>query len=129
MDNSMCQNTSKIASKFAKRHLSRLSHPPYSTDINCCDFCLFSLLKGIFKDHEFSSSEQIQEAITKVRTISVLRTCAASSRSGSPALSASLRLEESIFINQTEWNSKSCEIMEIGRGRGLFLSPVADRSY
>jgi hypothetical protein len=86
------------------------------------------MLKGIFKDREFSSSEQIQEAITRVRTISVLRTCAASSNIGWPAFPASLRLEDSIFINKTEWNSKSCDIMEIERGRGLFLPPVLDKS-
>jgi hypothetical protein len=66
MDNSMCHNGSKITSKFAKHHLSRMPHPPSSSDMTPCDCWLFGLLKGIFKDREFSSSDQIEEAITQV---------------------------------------------------------------
>jgi hypothetical protein len=66
MDNSMYLNGSKITSTFAKHYLSRMPQPPYSPDMSPCDFWLFSLLKGIFKDREFSSSEQIEKAITHV---------------------------------------------------------------
>jgi hypothetical protein len=38
MDNSLCHNGSKITSKFAKHHFSRMPHPPDSPDIRPCDF-------------------------------------------------------------------------------------------
>jgi histone-lysine N-methyltransferase SETMAR len=66
MNNSMCENGSKIISTFAKHHLLRMPHPPDSPDISPCDCWLFGLLKRIFKDREFSSSEQVEEAITPV---------------------------------------------------------------
>jgi hypothetical protein len=63
MDNSMCQNGAKITSEFQKHHLARMPHPPDSPDINPCDFRLFGMLKGILKDREFVSSEEIEVAI------------------------------------------------------------------
>jgi hypothetical protein len=62
----MCHNCPRITSEFAKHHLSRKLHPPDSPDISPCDFWLFGLLKGILKNREFSSSEQIEEAITQM---------------------------------------------------------------
>jgi histone-lysine N-methyltransferase SETMAR len=56
----------KTGIKFETHHLSRLPHPPYSPDINPCDFLLFELLKGVLKYHQFNSSNEIEEAITKV---------------------------------------------------------------
>jgi hypothetical protein len=64
MDNSMCHNGSKVESKFGKHGLLRIPHPSYSPDISLCDFWLFGLLKGILMDHEFTSSDEIEEAIT-----------------------------------------------------------------
>jgi hypothetical protein len=64
MDNSTCHNGSKVASKFEQHHIFGLPHPPYSPDISPCDFWLFGLLKGIMKDGEFRSHEEIEEAIT-----------------------------------------------------------------
>jgi hypothetical protein len=52
-----------VASKFEQHHIFRLPHPPYSPDIIPCDFWLFGLLKGITKDREFHSHEEIEEAI------------------------------------------------------------------
>jgi hypothetical protein len=64
MDNSTSHNVSKVASKFEQRHIFRLPHTPYSPDISPCDFWLFGLLKGIMKDGECHSHEEIEEAIT-----------------------------------------------------------------
>jgi hypothetical protein len=67
MDDSMCHNGSKVALKFEKHHIFRLPHPLYSPDISPCDFWLFGLLKGIMKDREFHSHDEIEEAITGAR--------------------------------------------------------------
>jgi histone-lysine N-methyltransferase SETMAR len=64
MDHSTCHIESKVASKFGQHHIFRLPHPPYSPDISPYDFWLFRLLKGIMKDGEFYSHEEIEEAIT-----------------------------------------------------------------
>jgi hypothetical protein len=66
MDNSIYHNESKVASKFKKHHVSRLPHQLYSPDINHCDSCPFGMLKEVLKDCEFNSSDEIEEAITKV---------------------------------------------------------------
>jgi histone-lysine N-methyltransferase SETMAR len=55
-----------VASKFEKHHVSRLSHPSYSPDISPCDFWLFGILKGVLKDREPNSSNEIEEAIVRV---------------------------------------------------------------
>jgi hypothetical protein len=60
IDNSMCHN----GSKFDKHHIARLPHPLYSPDLSPCDFWLFGLLKGIPKDREFHSHDEIEEAMT-----------------------------------------------------------------
>jgi hypothetical protein len=36
------------------------------TTVRSYDFRLFGMLKGILKDHEFNSSDEIEEAITTV---------------------------------------------------------------
>jgi hypothetical protein len=64
MDNSMCHNGSKVVSKCDKHHIARLPHPPYSPDLNPCDFWLFGMLKGILKDREFYLHDEIEGAIT-----------------------------------------------------------------
>jgi hypothetical protein len=55
-----------VAPKFEQHHIFRLPHPPYSPDISPCDFWLFALFKGMIKDREFHSHEEIEEAITVV---------------------------------------------------------------
>jgi hypothetical protein len=66
VDNSMCHNGSKVASKFKKYHISRLLHPPYSPGISARDFWFFGMLKRILNGCESNSSDEIEEAITKV---------------------------------------------------------------
>jgi hypothetical protein len=60
----MCYNESKGVSKFDKHHIARLPRPPYSPDLNPCDFWLFGMLKGILKDRDFHSHDEIKEVIT-----------------------------------------------------------------
>jgi hypothetical protein len=62
MDTSMWHTGAKITSEFQKHHLARMPHPPYSPDISPCDFWLFGMLKGILKDRELVSSEEIEVA-------------------------------------------------------------------
>jgi hypothetical protein len=66
MDNSMCHNGANITSEFQKHHLARMPHPSDSPDISPCGFWLFGMLKGIRKDREFVSSEEIEVAIADV---------------------------------------------------------------
>jgi hypothetical protein len=40
-----------------------LPHQPYSPNLSPCDFRLFGMLKGILKDQEFHSHDEIEEAI------------------------------------------------------------------
>jgi hypothetical protein len=66
IDNSMYHNGSKIEPKFRTHHLFRMPHPPYWPDISPCQFRLFGILKGILKDRELTSSDEIKEAIPNV---------------------------------------------------------------
>jgi hypothetical protein len=63
-DNSICHNGSKVVSKFDKHHIARLPHPHYSPDLSPDNFWLFEMLKGILKDREFHSHDEIEQAIT-----------------------------------------------------------------
>jgi hypothetical protein len=64
----MCHNASKVVLKFDKHHIARSPHPPYSRDLSPCDFWLFGMLKGILKDREFHSHDEIEKAITMAWT-------------------------------------------------------------
>jgi hypothetical protein len=68
MNNSLCPNGLKVASKFDRHHISRLLQQPHLPDIDRCDCWLFGIgiLKGILKDGEFNSKDEIEEAIMKV---------------------------------------------------------------
>jgi hypothetical protein len=54
-----------VVSKFEKQHGSRLPHPPYSPDIRPATLAL-GMRKGVLKDREFNSSDEIEEKITTV---------------------------------------------------------------
>jgi hypothetical protein len=60
----MCQNGSKVASKFGQHHIFGLPHPSFSPDLSPCDFWLFDLLKGIMNGREFHFHVGIEEAMT-----------------------------------------------------------------
>jgi hypothetical protein len=66
MDNSMCYDGSKVTSKIKKSHLSRMPHPLYSPYISLCDFWFFGMLKQILREREFSSSDEIEDAVAQV---------------------------------------------------------------
>jgi transposase len=66
LDNSMYHTGSKVASKSQKHHVSRLSYPPYSPDVSPSNF-VFGMLKRVLKDRKFNESDEIEEAMTKVR--------------------------------------------------------------
>jgi hypothetical protein len=66
IDNSMFHNGSKIDLKFRKDDLFRMPQRPNSPDPSPGDFWRFGMLKGILKDREFTSSDEIQEAILNV---------------------------------------------------------------
>jgi histone-lysine N-methyltransferase SETMAR len=66
MDNSMCHNGHKVSAVFAKRSIERAPHPPYSSDINPCDFWLFGMLKHKMKDPEFQSQQAILSVVAKM---------------------------------------------------------------
>jgi hypothetical protein len=44
-----------------------MPHPPYSPDISPCNFWLFGTSKEILRDREFSSNDEIENAITQAR--------------------------------------------------------------
>jgi hypothetical protein len=64
MDNSVCHNESKVVSKFDKHHVARFLRQSYSPYLSLCDFWVFGMLKGILKNWEFHSHDEIEEAIT-----------------------------------------------------------------
>jgi hypothetical protein len=66
MDNSISQNESEVASQSEKHLVSRLQYPLYSRNISHCDFWPFEMLKGVLKNHEFNSSDGVEEVIMKV---------------------------------------------------------------
>jgi hypothetical protein len=68
MGNSLWNNGSKVGSRFEKRHISRLTHPPYLPDISPGKCWLFGIgmLKGVLRDGELNSSDEIEKATPKV---------------------------------------------------------------
>jgi hypothetical protein len=65
MDSSKCHNGAKITEKLEKRHIARVSHPPYSPELSPCDFWLFGILKQKMKERVFQSEKQMLAAITE----------------------------------------------------------------
>jgi hypothetical protein len=124
MDNSMCQNGSKITLKIKKNHISRMLHPPYSLDINPSDFWLFGVLKQILRHRDFSWSDEIEDAIAQVGMTSLLTTSKVCSGTGSGVLPGSLRVTESILANEARFASSSRLHVEIGIGLVISWHPV-----
>jgi hypothetical protein len=65
-DNSIDHNGFKVSPKFENHHVSRLPHPTYSPDRSSCDLWFLGMLKGVLKDREFNSSNEIEKGIMKV---------------------------------------------------------------
>jgi hypothetical protein len=55
---------------LAKKSIRKLDHPPYSPDLDTCDFWLFPKLKTALKGHRFSDIADIQgHAMTILQSI------------------------------------------------------------
>jgi hypothetical protein len=96
MDKSVCHNGSKVTLRIKKSHISRMPHPPYSSDVSQYDFWLFGMFKQILRDREFSSSDEIEDAIAQAWNDLTLATSRACFGTGSSVLSGLLRMMESI---------------------------------
>jgi transposase len=66
MDNSACHNGHKITDKLTATDIARALQPPYSPDLNPCDFWFFGLLKDSMKGVELSAEDLIVEPITAI---------------------------------------------------------------
>jgi hypothetical protein len=62
----MCHDGSTVTSKIQKNPISRMPHQPHSPGISPCGFSLFGMLKQILRDRDFSSSDEIEDAIAQV---------------------------------------------------------------
>jgi hypothetical protein len=62
----MCYNGRKVLGKITQKSIERAPYPPYSPDINPCDFWLFGILKHNMKDQEFQNQQAILNAIAKI---------------------------------------------------------------
>jgi hypothetical protein len=102
LENSPAQAESKMASKVEKHHIFRLPHPSDSPDRPPCDCWLFRLLKGIVKDREFHSHDEIEGRFWWRGMASLLKTFRASSPTRRATLHESLVMKESIFLNEKE---------------------------
>jgi histone-lysine N-methyltransferase SETMAR len=67
LDNSACHDGQKITSEVSNLHIIRTPHPPYSPDLSPCDCSLFGFLRESMKDEEFSTDDQLLDAITTIR--------------------------------------------------------------
>jgi histone-lysine N-methyltransferase SETMAR len=64
MDNLKCHNAKKITGKLQKKHISGAPHPPYSRNLNPCDFAFFGMVKQKTKDCEFCSAQEIMKSVS-----------------------------------------------------------------
>jgi len=63
-DNAPAHTAPSFREFLAKRNIPVLPHPPYSPDLDPCDFYLFSMLKLKLKGHHFGTTENIQKVVT-----------------------------------------------------------------
>jgi hypothetical protein len=52
--------------EFDYRRFGRTEHPPYSPDLNQCDFWLFVFLKEKLKDRQLRGVQSLHQAITNL---------------------------------------------------------------
>jgi histone-lysine N-methyltransferase SETMAR len=64
MDNSGCRDGRMATAEFDCRRLERAEHPPYSPDLNPCDFWFFGFLKEELKDRQLRAVQFLYQAIT-----------------------------------------------------------------
>jgi hypothetical protein len=118
MDNSTRHKGSKAASNSEKHHVSRLPHPPYSPNISPCEFWLVGMLNGVLKDCGFNSSNEIEDAITKVRGRLIFDERRSVFHNWMNCFAWLLRMRESILLNKCEMAASHVVNLKIG-GEGL----------
>jgi len=65
-DNAPAQDALRVREFLAKNSITKIDHPPYSTDLAPCHFWLFPKLKNAPKGQRFADLSDIQR---KVKTI------------------------------------------------------------
>jgi len=63
-DNAPAHTALSIQEFLVKKNIPILPHPPYSPDLDPCDFYLFPKLKLELKGHNFGTMENIQKIVT-----------------------------------------------------------------
>ena len=61
-DNAPVHNPTLVTDYLSKMGIKTVPHPPYSPDLDPCDFCLFPKLRGC----HYETIEKMKEAVTKV---------------------------------------------------------------
>ena len=61
-DNAPDDNSILVTDYLTKMGIKAVPHPPYSTDLAPCDFCLFPKLRGC----RYGTIEEMKEAVTKI---------------------------------------------------------------
>jgi hypothetical protein len=64
MNNSRCHNGRMETAEFDRRRPGPAKYPPYSPDLNSCDFWLFGFLKEKLKDCQLREVQTLHQAIT-----------------------------------------------------------------
>ena len=63
-DNAPCHTAISVNEVLAKKGISVVQQPPYSPDLNPCDFFLFPKLKFHLKGRHFGTVDNIQKVVT-----------------------------------------------------------------
>ena len=61
-DNTPVHNSILVTDYLTKMGIKTVPHPPNSSDLALCDFCLFPKLRGC----RYETTEEMKEAVTKV---------------------------------------------------------------
>jgi hypothetical protein len=65
-DNAPAHDALALREFLAKKSIMKLDHPPYSPDLDLCDFWLFSKLKTALKGHRLSDIADIRGHATTI---------------------------------------------------------------
>ena len=66
MDNARCHTSMATCEYMAKHGLRHMPHPPYSPDLEPCDFFLFGYIKTKLIGTEFKTKEEALEKINSI---------------------------------------------------------------
>ena len=65
-DNTPVHNSILVTDYLTKMGIKTVPHPPYSTNLASCDFCLFPKLNEKLRGCRYETIEEMKEAVTKV---------------------------------------------------------------